>query len=63
MLVQRVEIMCLICFPYVHLCYSFLPLSPIAVLLVGLACIPDLHANELAHLTGVLCSAVELPSN
>lgn len=63
MLVQRVEIVCLICFPYVHLCYSFLPLSPIALLLVGLTCIPDLFADELALLSRVLCSAVELPSN
>lgn len=63
MLVQRVEIICLICFPYVHLCYSFLPLFPIAVLLVGSSCLPDLHADELALLTRVLCSPVELPSN
>lgn len=63
MLVQRVEIMCLICFSYVHLCFSFLPLSPIAVLLVDFACTPDLHADELALLTRVLCSLVELPSN
>lgn len=53
----------LICFPYVHLCYSFLPLSPIAITLVGLVCIPDFHADELALLTRVLCSPVELPSN